>query len=269
VNVRIISESSVSFLRKTKIFKDKARVIQLTGASLVGLLMLGTFLYCYFTYGKELTEIVSDPVKFKALVESFNNWDRVAFVAIRAFQTVIKIIPAEPLEIGAGCLYGTWGGLLYCMLGTFIGSLVIIALSKLLGKRFVNIFFPVEKINSFKFLQDKQKVYLSLFFIYLIPGTPKDILTYAASITDINMVKFMIITSIARIPAIITSTIVGAEIMEKNYWLAAGIFIGTGALSIICSIIYNKVSKSQDKKNAAKEKITEDNNDEKITAGKS
>lgn len=259
----------MSFLNKTQIFKNKARVIQIIGASLVGLLLLGVFLYCYFTYGKELTEIVSDPVRFKDLVESFNNWDRVAFVAIRAFQTVIKIIPAEPLEIGAGCLYGTWEGLLYCMLGTFIGSLVIIALSKLFGKKFVNVFFPIEKINSIKFLQDEKKVYFSLFFIYLIPGTPKDILTYAASITNINMVKFMIITSIARIPAIITSTIVGAEIMEQNYWLAAAIFIGTGALSIVCSIIYNKLSKKHDKKASDKEKSTEDKNDEKITAGKS
>ncbi len=262
MNARIILESSVSFLNKTKLFENKARVIQIIGASLVGLLFLGVFLYCYFTYGKELTEIISDPERFKALIESFNNWDRVAFVAIRAFQTVIKIIPAEPLEIGAGCLYGTWGGLLYCMLGTFLGSLVIIALSKLFGRKFVNIFFPIEKIDSLKFLQDKKKVYFSLFFIYLIPGTPKDILTYAASITNINMVRFMIVTSIARIPSIITSTIVGAEIMEKNYWLAAGIFIGTGALSIICSLIYNKFSKAHDKKANSNPEIAEDNNNE-------
>ena len=153
------------------------------------------------------------------------------------------------------------------MLGTFIGSLVFIALSKLFGKKFVNVFFPIEKINSIKFLQDEKKVYFSLFFIYLIPGTPKDILTYAASITNINMVKFMIITSIARIPSIITSTIVGAEIMEQNYWLAAGIFIGTGALSIICSIIYNRLSKARDKKASAKAaEITEEKENEEVAA---
>ena len=79
----------MSFLNKTQIFKDKARVVQVIGASLVGLLFLGVFLYCYFTYGKELTEIISDPERFKALVESFNNWDRVAFVAIRAFHSSV------------------------------------------------------------------------------------------------------------------------------------------------------------------------------------
>ncbi|MBQ3046019.1 MAG: TVP38/TMEM64 family protein [Clostridia bacterium] len=240
-------------MKKTKIFENKVRLLQIVGAVLVCGALLGVFLYCYIVYGAQLTEIISDKEKLDALLAQFNNYDKLVFVAIRAFQTVIKIIPAEPLEIGSGYLYGTWGGLLYCMLGTFTGSLVIIALSKVFGKRLVNLFFPVEKINSLKFLQNKKRVYQSLFFIYLIPGTPKDILTYAASITDLNMVKFMIVTSIARIPSIITSTIVGAELMEQNYFFAAAIFIGTAIISIICSAIYNKYSSAKDKKSSAAE----------------
>lgn len=229
--------------------------------------LLGVFLYCYITYGEKLTEIISDKEQFDAFLSQFNNYDKLAFVAIRAFQTVIKIIPAEPLEIGAGILYGTWGGLLFCMLGTFSGSLVIIALSKIFGRRLVNLFFPVEKIDSLKFLQNKKRVYQSLFFIYLIPGTPKDILTYAASITNINMVKFMVVTSIARVPSIITSTIVGAGIMEKNYFFAAAIFIATAVISVICSLIYNKYSSAHDKKASANEaKDGEETNHDEFTA---
>ena len=97
-------------------------------------------------------------------------------------------------------LYGTWGGLLLCFLGTEIGSLVIILLTKVFGKRLVELFVPIEKINSLKFLQDKRTVYRTLFIIYLIPGTPKDVLTYVAGLTDIDMRKFMLITSIARLP---------------------------------------------------------------------
>lgn len=235
-------------LKNIKIFENKARLLQIVGAVLVCGALLGVFLYCYFTYGEKLTEIISDKQQLDALLAQFNNYDKLAFVAIRAFQTVIKIIPAEPLEIGSGYLYGIWGGLLYCMLGTLIGSFVIIALSKIFGRRLVNVFFPIEKINSLKFLQNKKRVYQSLFFIYLIPGTPKDVLTYAASITDLNMVKFMIITSIARIPSIITSTICGEMLIEKDYWLAAVIFIATAVISVICSLIYNKYSSAQDKK---------------------
>lgn len=259
-----IKESSVSFLKKTKIFENKARLLQIVGAVLVCGALLGVFLYFYLTYGEKLTEIISDKEQLNALLSQFNNYDKLAFVAIRAFQTVIKIIPAEPLEIGSGYLYGTWGGLLYCMLGTLTGSFVIIALSKLFGRRLVNVFFPIEKINSLKFLQNKKRVYQTLFFIYLIPGTPKDVLTYAASITDLNMIKFMVITSIARIPSIITSTICGEMLVEKDYLLAAVIFIATAVISVICSVIYNKYSSAHDKKNSNQ---SEENVHEEFTAG--
>lgn len=246
----------MSFLKKTKIFENKARLLQLVGAVLVCGALLGAFIYFYFTYGEQLTAIISDKEQLTAFLAQFNNYDKLVFVAIRAFQTVIKIIPAEPLEIGSGYLYGIWGGLLYCMLGTLIGSFVIIALSKIFGKRLVNVFFPVEKINSLKFLQNKKRVYQTLFFIYLIPGTPKDVLTYAASITDINMVKFMLVTSIARIPSIITSTLCGKMLIEHNYWLAAGVFVATAVISVVCSLIYNKYSTAHDKKKSEKSEET-------------
>lgn len=186
--------------------------------------------------------VLGSPEALEAFLARFGGHDRWVFVGIRAFQTVVKIIPAEPLEIGSGFLYGTWGGLLYCMLGTEIGSLVIILLSKLFGRRVVDLFIPIEKIDSLKFLQNKKKVYATLFFIYLIPGTPKDVLTYAASLTDINIPLFLLVTGIARIPSIITSTVCGEQIINKNYTLAIVIFAVTGICGIISSVIYKKVS---------------------------
>lgn len=210
--------------------------------------MAGVFLYFYLRYGKQLYEIFGDAESLKHFLAQFRGFDKWVFVAIRAFQTVIKIIPAEPLEIGSGALYGTWEGMFLCILGTMIGSFVIIALTRAFGKRLVNAFIPIEKIESLRFLQNKKKVYLSLFFIYLIPGTPKDVLTYAAGLTGLNMKKFLLITGIARIPSIITSTWCGQEIINKNYTLAIIIFAATGILSIVCSVIYNKVSSEKEKK---------------------
>ena len=139
-------------------------------------------------------------------------------------------------------LYGTWGGLLLCFLGTEIGSLVIILLTKVFGKRLVELFVPIEKINSLKFLQDKRTVYRTLFIIYLIPGTPKDVLTYVAGLTDIDMRKFMLITSIARLPSIISSTWCGNQITGRNFDLAIIIFAVTAALSLVCSFFYKKLT---------------------------
>lgn len=216
-------------------------------------LILGVFLYCYISYGDRIAEVFSDAEHLEAFLSQFQGYDKWVFVAIRAFQTVIKIIPAEPLEIGSGYLYGTWGGMLLCILGTMLGSFVIIALSKVFGRKLVNAFIPIEKIDSLKFLQNEKKVYWTLFFIYLIPGTPKDILTYAASITNINMKKFLLVTGIARIPSILTSTWCGEQLINKNYVMAAVVFIVTLLLSAICSLIYNKITSAKDKNIPAEE----------------
>lgn len=220
--------------------KKKLRAVQLAGACSVCVIIIAAFLYVYIKYGKQLYALFGDAESLRLFLSRFNGCDKLVFVAIRAFQTVIKIIPAEPLEIGSGVLYGTWGGLLLCILGTEIGSLAIIALTKLFGRRLVNLFVPIEKIDSLKFLKNEKKVYLTLFFIYLIPGTPKDVLTYVAGITNLNLVKFLIITGIARIPSIITSTMCGEQLIEKNYVLALAIFVGTAILAAICSAVYKK-----------------------------
>lgn len=234
-------------LKNTKAFdtesgRKKLLLIQRIGAIVVCSAALGAFIYCYIRYGRELYRLFSDPEQMKSFLAGFNGFDKLAFVAVRAFQTVIKIIPAEPLEIGSGVLYGTWGGLLLCFLGTEIGSLVIILLTKVFGKRLVELFVPIEKINSLKFLQNKRTVYRTLFIIYLIPGTPKDVLTYVAGLTDIDMRKFMLITSIARLPSIISSTWCGDQITGRNFDLAIIIFAITAALSLVCSFFYKKLT---------------------------
>lgn len=218
------------------------RLLQITGAVLVCGIFLGVFIYCYIKYGDEIAAIFSDSEHLKLFLSQFHGFDKWVFVAIRAFQTVIKIIPAEPLEIGSGYLYGTLGGAALCITGSMIGSLIIIALSRVFGRRLVNVFVPVDKIDSLKFLQNKKRVYGTLFFIYLIPGTPKDILTYAASIINLDMKKFLLVTGLARIPSILVSTWCGEQLISKNYFLAAAAFIITTVLSAVCGLIYNRIT---------------------------
>ena len=244
----------MSFLKNIKISENKIRQIQIICAILLCCGILGIFLYCYIKYGDSIADIFSDSEHLKTFLSQFNGYDKWVFVAIRSFQTVIKIIPAEPLEIGSGYLYGTWGGMLLCLLGSMLGSLVIIALSRAFGRRIVEVFIPLDKIDSLKFLQNKKRVYYTLFFIYLIPGTPKDILTYAASITNIDMKKFLLITGIARIPSILTSTWCGEQLINQNYALAAIVFVVTAILSVICSAIYNKITSVRDKKTSEKKR---------------
>ena len=243
-----ISENDVDYKRKVE-------RVQRIGAVCACLIIAGVFSYFYIKYGKQLFALFEDAEKLQIFLSQFRGFDKWVFVAIRAFQTVIKIIPAEPLEIGSGLLYGTWGGMWLCLLGTMIGSLIIIALTRAFGKKLVSAFIPIEKIESLAFLKNEKKVFLSLFFIFLIPGTPKDVLTYVAGLTGLDMRKFLVITGIARIPSILFSTWCGQEIINKNYSIAIIIFAVTGILSILCSVLYNKFASK------AKKEETPDNKD--------
>lgn len=230
--------------KKIKILStNKQERRQQIGVIVTTSLFILAFVVCYIKFGSELLAFISDADRFKAWLESYGHLGKIVFVAVRALQTVVKIIPAEPLEIGSGYAFGVWGGLLYCMLGTEIGSFIIVSITKLFGMKAVNLFVSEEKINSLGFLQNKEKLSISLFIIYLIPGTPKDVITYLIGVTDYNIWKFLLLTGVARIPSIITSTICGSLLGERNYWLSAGVFIGTAVLGLIGVKLYTVFEK--------------------------
>jgi len=199
---------------------------------------------CYFAFSGPINNLlalaINNPQEFQSVLDKFNGFDKAVFVGIRAIQTAIKVIPAEPLEIGSGYAYGAYGGLGLCLLGNIIGSIFILLLTKKFGKKIVDIFFPSEKIANMSLLQDKSKAYTLLFILYLIPGTPKDGFTYLVGLTDLNLIRFMILTSISRIPSIITSTWVGQMASDRNYLWSIIIFVATFIVGVGGSIIYNK-----------------------------
>lgn len=207
--------------------------------ALIGAISLTSVTLCIL-YGRQLWEFVSDTEQFRAWLDARGAAAPLLFIAVRAFQTVIKIIPAEPLEIGAGYAFGTWLGCLYCMIGTLIGSFIIIGFTRKLGMKMVNLFVPQQKLESLKFLQQAEKVNALLFVIYLIPATPKDVITYLVGVLPINIPTFMVLTTIARFPAIISSTICGSALGDRNWWLVVGVYAATVVLGAVGMFFYKR-----------------------------
>ncbi len=202
----------------------------------------------YVKYGAQILDFINDKEQFQAWLDGYKAFGAVIFVGIRAFQTVIKIIPAEPLEIAAGYVYGTLGGAALCLLGSVLGSLVILLLTRTLGRKIIDFAVPVESLEKYAFLNDEKRLIRTLFIIYLIPSTPKDIITYLSGLLKIKSWKFMLFTSIARIPSIITSTICGAQLGNGNVKLALAVFIGTLAAGVAGMALYEGANKRRKKR---------------------
>lgn len=194
--------------------------------------------------GRPMVKFVSQPEAFRAWVDKGGIWSRLIFVGMVIMQVIIAFIPGEPLEIGAGYAFGIWEGTLLCLVGAVIGSIIVFALVRHFGVKLVEVFYPREKIMSLRFLQNKKRMNLLVILILLIPGTPKDLLSYFIGLTDMKLSLWILIVATTRIPSIVTSTIGGGALGMQNYLFAIIVFAATLVLSIFGLYLYNKISKS-------------------------
>ena len=102
-----------------------------------------------------------------------------------------------------------------------------------------------EKINELRFLNTERKRNLLIFLVFFIPGTPKDLLTYFVGLTDIRLRTFLLLSLVARIPSVITSTF-GGHLLGQERYIGAVILYGiTGLLSALGMVAYNRYLKKK------------------------
>lgn len=204
------------------------------------------FVAMFYFVGRPMLQFVSEPDKFRDWVQAQGIWGKLAFVGMVALQVVVAIIPGEPLEIGAGYAFGIWEGTFLCLLGQAIGGLVVYFFVSKVGILAVEAFFPKEKIESLKFLKNHKRLNLIVFILFFIPGTPKDMLTYFIGLTPMKWWEFFLISFVARIPSVITSTIGGNALGVQNYSFAVIVVLVTLVISGIGILVYRYISKKQD-----------------------
>ena len=195
-----------------------------------------------YLVGKPMIEFVREPERFRAWVDSSGFVSRVIFVGMVIFQLIIALIPGEPLEMGAGYAFGAWEGTILCIIGCVIGSALVFLFVRRFGVKLVEVFFPREKIRSLRFLQDSRRLNLLTFIVFFIPGTPKDLLSYFIGLTDMKLGTWLLITAVARIPSIVTSTVTGDALGLKDYQFALIAFGATLALSLVGILVYRRLS---------------------------
>lgn len=195
--------------------------------------------------GKPLIDFVSNRDSFTAWLSENALFGRLSFIGIRTLQTVITILPAEAVEIAAGYGFGAVEGMVLCIVGSAVGSAIIFWFTRLFGVRLAEAFVSREKINSLGFIHSAKRRDLLFFIIFLIPGTPKDTLSYLVGLTPMRLSTFLVLSSIARIPSIISSTLGGYAIGEQQYLAAVIIFAVTALLSVAGVWLYRCIARRE------------------------
>ena len=221
----------------TKFARRRRILFQRTLAIAVMLLMvLGSVVD--ILRGEEIVAFVTNPARVHAMWK-YPVMSRFIFVALTFIQVVIAIIPGEPFEIAAGYAFGVWEGTFLCIVASYLASVLIFFLVRRFGRPILELFFEPEQIDDIRIFNNAKSASFLMVIIFLIPGTPKDIMTYFAGLTSMSLSTWLLVL-LARIPSIVSSTAGGGLLGSERYMPALIVLAATSLLAVIGIYVYKK-----------------------------
>lgn len=219
----------------------KNRLRKITG-SVILIILIILFIRLFPTFFKLTSE--EGRLEFKIIIENLGIKGAILIIALEISKIILVFLPGEPIELLAGMCYGPWIGLLIIYIGVTISNIIIIFLVKKYGVKFVQDVVKEEKIKKINQMIDdnNDRTEITLFVLYFLPFLPKDFITYVASLLPISKVKFLIISIIARFPAVFSSVLVGSKILDGKIISIILIYTVTYIISGIIAMIYKKTS---------------------------
>lgn len=232
--------------------KKKYKILRIVILIITILLLIGLTIYLFPMIGKLFDE--QEREIFKEEIQSTGIKGMLMLLGLQGVQILLPIIPGEPIEILAGMCFGPVGGLIFLMLSSCLITALIFFTVRKLGKSFVYGVCSEEKIKKLensKLFKNSKKIEYIMLILFLIPGTPKDLLVYIAGLLPLKPLRFILISTFARIPSMISSTMAGASIVEGN--LKLGIILYAITFLIVGIVIF--IAQKRDKTKLTKEII--------------
>ncbi|MDO5491588.1 MAG: VTT domain-containing protein [Bacillota bacterium] len=196
------------------------------------MLLLGIPAYIYFCH-HDLIERFSSIEAVEAFFARYRSQSILIYLGLQIIQIVICILPGAALQFSAGYLFHFWFGLLLTLTGAAIGTVLTYYLAGILGRDAMHLIFGEEKIQNMLEKINSKKGVIIVFLIYLIPGVPKDLCTYAAGLSEMKLKPFLILSMVGRTPAMMGSLLIGHQVQTGGYAAAAVI----GGLAVVLCVL--------------------------------
>jgi uncharacterized membrane protein YdjX (TVP38/TMEM64 family) len=181
-----------------------------------------------------IVRMYSDKHFLKDTVAAWGWMAPLVFIAIQALQVVISPIPGEMTGPVGGALFGTLWGAVYSTIGLTLGTLMCFAIGRKWGEPLVRPWLSEHHWNRMNFILEAEGAILC-FILYVIPGFPKDIISYLFGISPMPFWLFALVSTVARIPGTVISSYFGANVAEHKY-IYAIVFIAI--IAALCLPLY-------------------------------
>ena len=220
-------------------YKKVSLILKLVALAVI---IVGVPLYIFF-FHHELLEDVSNLKNVEHWLLQYKKQSALVYIGAQIVQIIICIIPGQALQVAAGYLYGFWLAFLLSIIGAFLGSVIVFYIAQFLGQDAMHILFGERKVMEMLDKINSKKGMLTVFIIFLIPGIPKDLCTYAAGISKMHLRPFLILSLIGRSPGMMCSIAIGRQVMHGNYHSAIIIAVVVVIAFLIGLIFRDKIFK--------------------------
>jgi uncharacterized membrane protein YdjX (TVP38/TMEM64 family) len=157
-------------------------------------------------------------------------------IAAQFVQVVIFAIPGEITQVAAGYVFGPWRGFLYSVTGIMAGSAFNFYFARIIGRPTLERFISRQTLDKVDKALNSAKGKSAMFLLFLLPGAPKDAMCYGAGLSKMGLTEFVVITGLARSPALFASILIGAHAGRGDY--RSMVLIGLIVVSVIAGYYF-------------------------------
>ena len=224
----------------------KIKILKLLTLIMVVIILIGSTIYM-IPIVKQLNT-AQGQIEFKSKIQNSGILGILILFGLELAQIILAILPGEPIEVLAGVCFGPIWGTIFIMIAIFITTCLIYFLVKKYGRKFIYEIFPKEKVQKLeksKIFKDDKKVEMVMILLFLIPGTPKDLLVYLGGLLPIKTSRFIMIATLLRFPSVISSTIAGNSILDKQWKIVILAYLASFLVTFIILLIIHKFDKNK------------------------
>ena len=167
-------------------------------------------------------------------IESHGRESVLFYLGLEIMQLVVSVLPGQVFQIAAGYIFGVIPGMIYTLIGALAGTTLTYGISYILGRDAINLLMGPEKTEYYIERLNSKKAYIIVFLLFLIPGLPKDTITYFAGASNIRFKPFLLLSLLGRMPAMTGSILIGHMYRNGNTIGAGGILVFAAVVFAIC-----------------------------------